>query len=166
MESGLPLLILAARVDGGLLLIVAGLFFASILAHRYWRAKIRLEDELEAFRRDSGFTQARYREAWRRLEAAAAFVDRSNGLVIEVTRGWEAAGLPGAGSRLHSGDAALESAWKALPPPDAEGHAGPPVGVVLQGRTFTATPLEGASLGIILLSLDPGGSRPPQEPAP
>jgi hypothetical protein len=167
MESGPPLLVLATRVDGGLLLIVAGLFFASILAHRYWRAKIRLEDELEAFRRDSGFTQARYREAWRRLGAAAAFVDRSNGLVIEVTRGWEAQGLPGAGSRIHSGDPALESAWKALPAPDAEGHAGPPREVVLRGRAFTATPLEGASLGIVLLSLDPGGSAlPPGEPAP
>jgi len=167
MESGPPLLILAARVDGGLLLVVAGLFFASILAHRYWRAKIRLEDELEAFRRDSGFTQARYREAWRRLGAAAAFVDRGNGLVIEVTQGWEAAGLPGAGSRLHSGDPVLEAAWKALPPPDAEGHAGPPREVVLRGRACTATPLDGASLGIILVSMEPGGTALPHgEPAP
>ena len=155
METGLPLLILSTRVDGGLLLILAGLFFASILAHRYWRAKIRLEDELEALKRDLGFTQSRYREAWRRFGAVAAFADRGNGLVIEVTPGWASAGLPGAGSRIYAGDAALEAAWKALPPPDPEGHAGGPVDLKLGVRTFTATPLEGASLGIVLLEPAP-----------
>lgn len=155
METGLPLLVLATRMDGGLLLILAGLFFASILAHRYWRAKIRLEDELAAQGRDLGFTQSRYREAWRRLGALAAFVDRNNGLVIEVTRGWEAAGLPGAGARIHAGDAHLEAAWKALPAPDAEGRAGGPVALTLRGRSFTATPLEGPSLGIVLLEPAP-----------
>jgi hypothetical protein len=151
MENPAQMLLLNPRLDYGLLLIVAGLFFASILAHRYWRAKIRLEDELAAQKRDTEFTQSRYREAWRRLQAVAAFVDRNNGLVIEVTRGWEAAGLPGCGSRVHAGDAALEAAWKALPAPDAEGRASAPITVVLAGRAFTASPLEGASLGIVIL---------------
>jgi hypothetical protein len=155
--------LLGPRLDWGLLAIVAGLFFASILAHRYWRAKIRLEDELAAQKRDTDFTQSRYREAWRRLPAEAAFVDRSNGLVIEVTRGWEAAGLPGAGSRIHAGDAALEAAWAALPRPDAEGRAGAAVALALRGRAFTAAPLEGPSLGIVLLTPDPASAPAARE---
>ena len=34
------------RLDYGVLTLVAALFLASILAHRHWRARIRLEDQL------------------------------------------------------------------------------------------------------------------------
>jgi hypothetical protein len=139
------------RVDGGVLLLVAALFLATILAHRYWRAVIRLEDELQARRLDLERSQERYRVAFRALGAPAAFVDRATALVIEATPGWLAAGLPPVGDTLHGEDEALAEAWRALGPPDAEHRPAPPVALTIGLRPFRAEPLGGASLGLVLV---------------
>ena len=139
------------RVDRGVLLLVAALFLASILAHRYWRATIRLEDELEAKGLDLERTLARYQVAFRAMPCPAAFVDRITGLVMEAAPGWVAAGLPPGGAVIFDEDPELEAAWRAIPGPDAEHRPAGPVALTLAGRPFRAEPLGGASLGIILV---------------
>jgi len=139
------------RVDRGVLLLVAALFLAAILAHRYWRATIRLEDEAGAGRLDLERTLARYRAAFRSSPHPAAFVDRATGLVLEAAPGWEAAGLPAGGTVLFEGDPALEPLWRAIPGPDAAHRPAPAFDLVLRGRPFRAEPLDGASLGIVLV---------------
>ena len=141
------------RVDRGVLLLVAGLFLATILAHRYWRDVIRLEDELEAQRLDAERTLERYRIAFRALPYPAAFVDRATGLVMEAAPGWVREGLPPGGTAIFTEDAALETAWRAIPSPDAEHRAAPAVDLVIGQRAFRAEPLGGASLGVVLLIL-------------
>jgi hypothetical protein len=152
----MALLILLApwprKVDGGVLLVVAALFLASILAHRYWRATIRLEDELEARERDAQRTFERYRLAFRGSRGPAAFVDRASGLVMEATPGWTGAGLPAPGEALWGGDGALEAAWRAVPAPGAGDRPADPLALQLAGRPFTATFLGGASLGVVLVA--------------
>ncbi len=139
------------RVDGGVLLLVAALFLASILAHRYWRAKIRLEDELEARELDLQRAYDRYRAAFRLLPSPAAFADRVTGLVMEATPGWTGSGLPEPGDALWGEDAALEAAWRAIPAPDAEHRPADPVVLTVAGRAFRATCFGGASLGVVML---------------
>ena len=140
------------KVDGGILLLVAALFLVSVLAHRYWRAKIRLEDELEA--RDLAERRAweRYRLAFRSLKAPAAFADRGTGLVMEATPGWTGSGLPEPGETLYGDDAIQEAAWKAIPGPGAEGRPPDPAAVTVRGRACTATFLGGPSLGVVLVA--------------
>ena len=153
----MSLLILAAlapwshRVDRGMLLLVAALFLATILAHRYWRATIRLEDEAEARRLDTERALERYRLAFRSSPHPAAFVDRTTGLVMEAAPGWAAAGLPPAGTALFTADAALEPLWRAIPGPDAEHRPAPPQDLVIREAAFRAEPLGGPSLGIVLV---------------
>ena len=153
----MPLLILAAlppwphRVDRGVLLLVAALFLATILAHRYWRATIRLEDEAEARRLDAERTLERYRLAFRASPHPAAFVDRATGLVLEAAPGWGEAGLPAGGTLLFDGDPALEALWRAIPGPDAGHRPAPALELAIRGRAFRAEPLGGASLGIVLV---------------
>ena len=139
------------RVDRGVLLLVAALFLASILAHRYWRAVIRLEDEGEARRLDAERSLERYRTAFRALPYPAAFVDRATGLVMEAAPGWVKEGLPGAGVEVFAGDPELEAVWRSIPPPDAQHRAAAPLEVALRGRAFRAEPLGGASLGTVLV---------------
>jgi hypothetical protein len=139
-------------VDGGIVLLVAALFLVSILAHRYWRAKIRLEDDLEAKARDASRAFDRYQRAFRALPDPAAFVDRNSGLVMEATPGWTRQGLPVPGEVLHGGDPALEEAWTAIPAPGPAHEPAAPVALVLGGRAFTATCLGGDSLGVVLLT--------------
>lgn len=140
------------RVDGGIVLLVAALFLVSILAHRYWRAKIRLEDDLEARDRDASRTFDRYRRAFRILPGPAAFVDRISGLVMEATPGWTRQGLPAPGAVLYAEDAVLEEAWRAIPAPDPELGPAAPAPLGLGGRPFTATCLGGDSLGVVLVA--------------
>lgn len=142
---------LSRTPDAGLLVILAALFFTAILAHRLWRGKIRAEDELAAFQKDSAFSMGRYRAGFRRLRSVAAFADRATGLVVEPTPGWLAAGLAEGGRKIWGEDSAAESAWKSISPPDAENRAGEPVRLVLTGRSFYAEPLEGENLGIVLV---------------
>jgi len=139
------------HLDGGVLLLVAALFLATVLAHRYWRAKIRLEDELEARERDLVRAQDRYRTAFRALPAAAAFVDRGTGLVMEATPGWIEGGLPEPGEPVYGTDPELEKAWRAIPPPDPGHRPAAPVALWLHERSFTAVPLAGPSLGVVLV---------------
>ena len=139
------------RVDRGVLLLVAALFLATILAHRYWRAVIRLEDDLEAQRLDSQRTLERYRVAFRALPYPAAFVDRATGLVMEAAPGWLRQGLPAGGEALFGEDPALEAAWRSIPAPDAEHRAAPAVDLEIGQRAFRAEPLGGASLGVVLV---------------
>jgi hypothetical protein len=139
------------RVDGGVLLLVAALFLATILAHRYWRAVIRLEDELQARRVDAERSLERYRVAFRAMAEPAAFVDRATALVVEATPGWVAAGLPPVGDTLHGPDEALATAWRALAPPDADHRPAAPVVLAIALRPFRAEPLGGASLGLVLV---------------
>ena len=141
------------RVDRGLLLLVAALFLATILAHRYWRAKIRLEDELAAQRLDAERSLEHYRIAFRGLPHPAAFVDRVTGLVLEVTPGWLGAELPGVGTELFTQDPALEAAWRAIPAPDAQHRAAAALELDLRGRCFRVEPLAAASLGLVLVVL-------------
>jgi hypothetical protein len=141
----------ARHADWGYIATVAGLLFAAIQAHRYWRRTIRLEDELEAFRKDTAFTLDRFEKAFRDLKAPAAFVDRNSGRVAQATPGWIAAGLPGPGAVLAAGDEALAAAWAAIAAPDAEGQAAEARTLRLQGRAFRALPLAGPSLGLVLL---------------
>jgi len=139
------------KVDGGVLLLVAALFLASVLAHRYWRAKIRLEDELEARDLDARRAFERYREAFRGLTAPAAFADRVSGLVMEATPGWAGQGLPEPGEVVFLEDPALEAAWRAIPAPGPDHLPAGPGPLTLRGRAFTAICLGGASLGVVLL---------------
>ena len=140
------------RLDYGVLLLVAALFLASILAHRYWRAQIRLEDQLAALGRDAERSFERYRAAFRRLPFPAAFVDRATGLVLEADPGWLAAGLPEAGAPVFLDDPELEAAWRAIPPPDAGDRPAEPVELCLRGAAFRAEPLAGVSLGVVLVA--------------
>jgi len=144
------------RLDYGVLLLVAALFLASILAHRYWRAKIRLEDQLEAQGRDAERRFERYRTAFRALEFPAAFVDRGTGLVMEAAPGWLEAGLPEPGEPVFLQDPELERAWRAIPAPDPEHRPAPPVALRLRGREFQAEPLGGLSLGVVLVAAKSG----------
>jgi len=145
----IPPPVLPQHLDRGLLVLVAALFLASILAHRHWRARIRLEDELAKQARDMAWSLHRFRAAWRHLEAPAAFADRHSGLVVDATPGWAASGLPAAGERLSRGDA-FEAAWSGLVPPEGEAD-GASVTLVLEGRAFLVRPLAGASLGLVLV---------------
>lgn len=131
--SGLSFLLLdptgpaAGRpLDRGLLVLVLALIFAAILAHRFWRRTIRLEDELARTTQDLTFHLGRYRRAWRGLGAQAALAERGTGLVTEATPGWEAAGLPAKGEPIHRGEAGAQAAWSAIPAPTAEGAVAPP----------------------------------------
>lgn len=142
---------LSRTPDTGLLVILAALFFTAILAHRLWRGKIKAEDELTAFQKDSAFSTGRYRAGFRRLQAIAAFADRATGLVVEPTPGWLAAGLAEGGRKIWGADSSAEIAWKSIPAPDAENHVGEPVRFVLVGRSFQAEPLDGENLGIVLV---------------
>lgn len=150
----LPLLVpdAASRpLDRGLLVVLAALVFAAILAHRFWRRTIRLEDELEAARKDLTFHLGRYRRAWRTLQQPGALAERGSGLVTEATPGWEAAGFPAKGQLIHHGEAAAQAAWSAIPAPAADGTVGPAFTFPLGGRTFKATPLGEESLGLVLV---------------
>jgi hypothetical protein len=139
------------KVDGGVLLLVAALFLASVLAHRYWRAKIRLEDELESRDLDARRAFERYREAFRSLTGPAAFADRVSGLVMEATPGWAGQGLPEPGELVYREDPALASAWREIPGPGPDHSPAGHSPLTLQGRAFTAICLGGASLGVVLL---------------
>jgi len=141
------------RLDYGVLTLVAALFLATILAHRFWRARIRLEDQLAALARDAERVHERYRLAFRQVGWPLAFVDRATGLVMEAAPGWIAAGLPEAGARIFQDDPELEAAWRAIPAPDAEHRPADPVRLRLQSRAFQAQPLGGASLGVVLVTL-------------
>lgn len=136
---------LRSRPDWGFVAVVAGLVFAAVQAHRYWRRTIRLEDQLEALKRDQAFTFEKYRAAFKALQAPAALVERGSGLVTEATPGWVAAGLPAVGSRLGSGEVAL------LPAPDAAGTVAPPATLTVGGRAHEAVALTGAGLGLVLV---------------
>ncbi len=142
---------LSRTPDAGLLVILAALFFTAILAHRLWRGKIRAEDELAAFQKDSAFSTGRYRAGFRKLQSISAFADRATGLVVEPTPGWLAAGLAEGGRKVWGEDATAESVWKSIPAPDAEHHVGEPVLFVMAGRSFRAEPLDGENLGIMLV---------------
>jgi len=137
------------HLDYGVLLLVAALFLATILAHRYWRGQIRAEDRAAATALDAERALGRYREAFRQLPAPAAFVDRATGLVMEAAPGWTAAELPAPGEPLFQGDPELEAAWRTILPPGAEPR--PSVPLRIRGRAFRAQPLEGASLGVVLV---------------
>ena len=146
-----PIPQLSGTMDNGLLVLIVTLFGVSILAHRLWRGKIRAEDELTAFQKDLAFSQGRYRVGWRKLNAVAAFADRVTGLVVEPTPGWTAAGLPEGGRKIWGEDTAAESAWRAIPGPDAENRVGPAIRFDLTGRSFLAEPMDGENLGIVLV---------------
>ena len=153
-----PLLLLlqapetAARpMDRGLLVILVALVFTAILAHRFWRKTIRLEDELSTTTKDLTFHLGRYRRAWRTLQKPAAMAERMTGLVTEATPGWEAAGLPAKGQAIHGGEAAAQTTWSAIPAPGADGSVSTPFSFPLGGRVFRATPLGEESLGLILV---------------
>lgn len=142
---------LSRPMDRGLLVLIITLFGVSILAHRLWRGKIRAEDEFLAFQKDLALSQGRYRTGWRKLLTVAAFADRVSGLVVEPTPGWISAGLPEGGRKVWGEDATAESAWRAIPSPNAEDQAGEPVRFVMAGRSFLAEPMGGESLGIVLV---------------
>jgi len=142
---------LSRTPETGLLVILAALFFTAILAHRLWRGKIRAEDELAAFQKDSAFSMGRYRAGFRKLRSIAAFADRATGLVVECSPGWVAAGLAEGGRKVWGEDSTAENVWKSIPAPDAENHVGEPVCFAMAGRSFQAEPLEGENLGIVLV---------------
>lgn len=134
---------LRSKPDWGFVAVVAGLVFAAIQAHRFWRQTIRLEDQLEALKKDQAFTFEKYRAAFKALRGAAALVERTSGLVTEATPGWVALGLPAVGRRLGS--------EAVLPAPEPDGTVGAPVILDLGGRSYEAAPLSGASLGLLLV---------------
>ncbi len=142
---------LSRPTDTGFLIVLGALIFTAILAHRLWRGKIRAEDERAALQKDAAFSLGRYRMGFRKLKSIAAFVDRATGLVVECSPGWVSAGFAEAGRKIWGDDAAAESAWKTISAPDAEGHVGGAVRFVLGGRSLEAEPLDGTSLGIVLV---------------
>lgn len=137
--------------DRGTMLLIAALFFVSVLAHRLWRGKIKAEDEREALRQDLAFSQGRYRAGFRSLGSSVAFADRSTGLVMEVSPGWRQAGLPEAGKPVWSQVPELEAFWRSIPPPGEDGQAAAPQTFSQAALTLLATPLSGESLGVVLL---------------
>ena len=142
----------AARpFDRGLLVLVLALIFTAVVAHRFWRRCIRLEDELAVTKKDQAFHLGRYRRAWRGLAQPAALAERATGFVTEATPGWEAAGLPAKGAVLCGGDAGAQAAWAAIPAPAEDGRVAPPFAFELGGRRFKATPLAEESLGLVLV---------------
>ena len=153
--TGLPLLLQAPDAarpfDRGLFVLVLALIFAAVLAHRFWRRTIRLEDELAATQKDLTFYLGRYRSAWRALGGQAALVERGTGLVTEATPGWEAGGLPAKGAAIHRGETAALAAWTSIPAPAADGSVGAPIAFELGGRRFKGTPLTGEALGLVLV---------------
>ncbi len=154
MNASFPLLLLDANArpfDRGLLVVVLALIFTAILAHRFWRKTIRLEDELASTKKDLAFHLGRYRRAWRTMRGAAALAERVTGLVTEATPGWEGAGLPAKGSVIHGNEAGAQAAWSAIPAPAADGTVGAAFTFVVGGRTFKATPLGEESLGLVLV---------------
>lgn len=140
-----------AHPDWGYIATLTGLVFAAIQAHRYWRATIRLEDEMAATQKDTQFTLDRYQQAFPHLRVPAAFVDRNSGRVAQVTPGWTAAGLPGPGTVLTAGDEAATAMWASIPGPDAEGHQADARALSVNGHRFHILPLGGASLGLVLV---------------
>lgn len=154
MNATFPLLLLDAAArpfDRGLLVVVIALIFTAILAHRFWRKTIRLEDELETTRKDLTFHYGRYRRAWRTMRGAAALAERVTGLVTEATPGWEALGLPAKGAVIHGGEAEAQAAWSAIPAPATDGAVGAAFTFSVGGRTLKATPLAEESLGLLLV---------------
>lgn len=154
MNASFPLLLLAASdrpLDRGLLVVILALIFAAILAHRFWRKTIRLEDELARTKMDLTFHLGRYRRAWRTMEGPAALAERVTGLVTEATPGWESAGLPAKGTVIHGGEAEAQAAWSALPAPATDGTVGGPIAFTVGGHTLKATPLGEESLGLLLV---------------
>ena len=153
--TGLPFLLQAPDAsrpfDRGLFVLVLALIFAAILAHRFWRRTIRLEDELAVTTKDLNFHLGRYRRAWRALALPAALAERGTGLVSEATPGWEAAGLPAKGSAIHRGETGAQAAWSAIPAPGSDGTVGAPITFELGGRRFKATPLAEEALGLVLV---------------
>lgn len=141
----------ARPFDRGLFVLVLALIFTAVVAHRFWRRTIRLEDELAATKKDLAFHLGRYRRAWRGLAQPAALAERSTGFVTEATPGWEAAGFPAKGAVIHRGDATAQAAWTAVPAPAADGRVAPPFTFELGGRRFKATPLAEESLGLVLV---------------
>ncbi|HJW09121.1 MAG TPA: hypothetical protein VJ483_05755 [Holophagaceae bacterium] len=138
-------------MDRGFLTLVGALIFCAILAHRYWRAKIRLEDELAATKKDLGFHLGRYQRAWRAQHQPAALVDRASALVVEATPGWLALGLPAPGSAVHDGEEGALAAWAAIPAPGADGHARAALEMEVRSRGLRAQPLEAEGLGLVLV---------------
>lgn len=151
--TGLLLLLNAdpRPLDHGLLVVLGALVFMVILAHRYWRKTIRLEDELETTTKDLAFHYGRYRRAWRALQQTAALAERVTGLVTEATPGWERAGFPAKGEVIHRGESAAQAAWSAISAPGADGSVSPAFVFRLGGRSFRATPLAEESLGLVLV---------------
>jgi hypothetical protein len=136
-------------IDRGLVLVLLGLMLASILAHRYWRAKIRLEDELASTKKDLTFYLGRYRQAFRSLNLPAALLDRASGLIVEGTPGWRAAGLPANGEKL---DAGAMAALNTLPTA-SEVRSLDPFPFSHAGQALTAEPLLEEGLGLILIQV-------------
>ena len=154
MKATFPLLLLDASsrpFDRGLLVILLALIFAAILAHRFWRKTIRLEDELATTKKDLTFHLGRYRRAWRTMQGPVALAERVTGLVTEATPGWERSGLPGKGAAIHGGEAEAQAAWSAIPAPTAEGGVGAPFSFTVHGHRLKATPLPEESLGLVLI---------------
>jgi hypothetical protein len=133
------------------MLLIAALFFVSILAHRLWRGKIRAEDEREALRRDLAFSQGRYRAGFKALASPVAFADRGTGLLVEVSPGWVDAGLPEAGKAVWSQVPEFEAVWRAIPPPAEDGRPAETRSLAWGTRSLQASPLSGDSLGVVLL---------------
>ncbi len=154
MNATFSLLLLdadARPLDRGLLVILLALIFAAILAHRFWRKTIRLEDELARTKMDLTFHLGRYRRAWRTMSGEAALAERVTGLVTEATPGWEGAGFPAKGASIHGGEAEAQSRWSAIPAPTAEGSVGAAFTFSVGGRVLKATPLAEESLGLLLV---------------
>jgi hypothetical protein len=63
------------------------------------------------------------------------------------------AGLPAGGTELFGEDPELESAWRAIPPPDAQHRPAPPMTLEIRQRSFRCEPLADASLGVVLVIL-------------
>ncbi len=141
----------AQGLDRGFLVVIGALIFCAILAHRYWRAKIRLEDELASTKKDLGFHLGRYQRAWRALRQPAALVDRASALVVEATPGWVALGLPAAGTAIHGGEEHVQAAWTAIPAPGPDGQPRGAVELRVRERELRAQPLEGEGLGLVLV---------------
>ena len=142
----------AARpFDRGLFVLVLALIFAAVLAHRFWRRSIRLEDELATTKKDLNFHLGRYRRAWRGLAQPAALAERTTGFVTEATPGWEAKGFPAKGAAIHGGEAGAQAVWSAIPAPAADGTVAAPFIFEVRGRAFKATPLAEEALGLVLV---------------
>lgn len=145
-----PVLISADQTpDRGVWVLIISLLIATVLAHKFWRQRRRLEGDFASLEKDKNFYGESYRAAWSRLQTPCALVDRVSGRVLRSSQGWKDMKLPQEGERLNSINPSVEDLLISLKP--AENSLPPgPVELRLNETLFMGVALAGDALGMVL----------------